>query len=207
MKKNLHGIDETVLVVPITNDELPSEFKHFFDRIFFTQETHEGYIAQQLDKVRAYKYCKFDNILFSDSDCIYFEPFGASSLLTDDNKVILYKTKYDSLSGDVLNWRNITHRATGIYPDYEYMRCFPIMHKAIACYELDNNLVYKQYINQLRDRSLSEFNALGVFAEKTELRRQYKFIDTAEALPDRTAKQFWSWGGITPAIRQQLEAI
>lgn len=207
MEKNLHGIDETVLVVPVSNDDLPTEFKQFFDRIFFTQETHEGYIAQQLDKVRAYKYCKFDNILFSDSDCMYFEPFGASSLLTNDNKVILYKTKYSSLSGDVLVWQNITERSTGIHPKFEYMRCLPIMHKAVTCFELDNNYIFKTYVSSLQDRSLSEFNALGVHAEETELRNQYEFLDTDERLPERKTKQYWSWGGITPEIREQLESI
>jgi hypothetical protein len=207
MEKNLHGIDETVLVVPVTNEDLPNEFKLFFDRIFFTQETHEGYVAQQIDKIKAYKYCKHENILFSDSDCIYYEPFGASSLLTDDNKCILYKTKYASLSGDVLVWQDITEKTTGVRPEFEYMRCFPIMHKSITCYELDSNPIYQLYITNLTDRSLSEFNALGVIAETTDLQAQYQFIDTDEKLPERSAKQYWSWGGITPEIREQLEAI
>lgn len=207
MEKNLHGIDETVLVVPVTNEELPKEFKIFFDRIFFSQESHEGYVAQQIDKVKAYKYCKNENILFSDSDCIYYQPFGASSLLTEDNKCILYKTKYASLSGDVLVWQGITERSTGIHPEFEYMRCFPIMHKAMTCFELNSNPIYQLYITNLTDRSLSEFNALGVTAEFTELRNQYEFIDTETKLPEVTAKQYWSWGGITKDIRNELEAI
>ena len=207
MEKNLHGIDETVLVVPSSSDDLPTEFKRFFDRIFSSQESHEGYVAQQIDKVKAYKYCKNENILFSDSDCIYYQPFGASSLLTDDNKCILYKTKYSSLSGDVLVWQGITERSTGIRPEFEYMRCFPIMHKAMTCFELDSNPIYQLYITNLTDRSLSEFNALGATAEFTELRNQYEFIDTETKLPEVTAKQYWSWGGITKDIRNELEAI
>lgn len=217
MEKNLHGIDETVLVVPATKEDLPKEFKMFFDRIFFTQETHEGYVAQQIDKVKAYKYCTHENILFSDSDCIYYQPFGAGSLLTDDNKCILYRTRYSSLMVEdmpahiqrtsVMRWKPITEQTTGIDPDHEYMRCFPIMHKALTCHALDSNPIYQRYIANLRDRSLSEFNALGVLADKTELCKQYELIDTESKLPEVTAKQYWSWGGITTEIRSQLETI
>lgn len=205
MMKNLSGIGETVLVIPFTTGEVHNEFKHFFDRIFSTQETHEGYIAQQISKVLAFKYCKYDNILFSDSDCIYHEPFNAYSLI-NDNKCILYKTAYSQLEGDVLNWQGITEACLGVKPEFEYMRCFPIMHKAFTCYQLDNMPRYRKYIQNLTDRSFSEFNALGYIAE-TQFSEHYDIRNTADHIPPKMTTQYWSWGGITKEIREKLEAI
>jgi hypothetical protein len=205
--KNMIGVDETVLVIPDTTSHVPEEFKNFFDRIFMTQEKHTGYIAQQVTKVNAFKYCLHENILFSDSDCIYYNKFDARDYL-DTDRTILLSTPYSSLSGDVLAWRGITHAATGILPDKEYMRQFPIMHKSHVCEALSNSPIYNNYISAVIGHHLSEFNALGIIAE-TQYLNDYRIIDTTaydKPFPP-SAKQYWSWGGITEAIRKELETI
>ena len=205
MRKNLIGIDDKILVVPATCKYIPADIRSYFDTIKFVQETHEGYIQQQIDKVRAYKYCKHDYILFSDSDCIYYETFDANHRLHED-KIILPKIRYE-LAESAIIWKEITYTATGIIPEYEYMRCFPIVHHREVLSYLDNDNHYNSYLSIVKNRELSEFNALGIIAE-TLFPGLYKFIDIEHGqhqIP--TTKQYWSWGGITTDILNELSKL
>lgn len=205
MRQNLSGISERILAVPQFTI-VPDSISNFFDHIVYTEETHTGYIAQQLDKIRAYKYCSNDYILFSDSDCIYYKPFDVTSLL-DNNKCILYKTHYEELSSNVYRWKKIVQRAIGILPHYEYMRCMPILHHKEALQITDHHGVFNNYIKS-SDIHMSEFNIIGTIAEEI-LPHLYQFIDTKHRMPDyrNLPRQYWSWGGITPDIREELNVF
>lgn len=204
MTKNLVGISDRVLCIPHGSD-VPNDISVFFNRLIFVPEQYPGYIAQQVDKVQAYLYCKHENILFSDSDCIYFQKFDATKML-EGNKIRLYCTAYNTMEGQVLAWKDITRLTTGINPEYEYMRCFPIMHKAKVCEALDTLPTYQNYLRTVVPNNLSEFNALGVIA-KLYYPNDYIFLDTDHSLPTQSAKQYWSWGGITPDISKELENV
>lgn len=205
MRKNLKGISDRVLCVP-TKTQIPNDISVYFNRIVYSAEKLNGYMAQQVDKVSAYKYCKHENILFSDSDCIYFQEYDATQLL-DGNKIKLYRTRYKTIKDDnAFAWKDITKLMTGIDPSHEYMRCFPIMHKAIVCQALNESHTYQEYLKIVQANHMSEFNALGIIA-RTYYPDHYIFLDTEESLPLQTAKQYWSWGGITPDISKELEKI
>ena len=202
MKKNLIGVDDRVLCVPIGSD-VPNAIASFFDKVVYSdEEGRDGYVAQQIDKIRAYKHCAHQHILFSDSDCFYFNPFDATKMIEDEH-IRLYMTKYSSMDGAVLQWQGITQIATDILPGWEYMRCLPIMHHAITCHHLDNLTHYNNYLQTMTHRALSEFNALGIIAA-VRFPSKYKFIDTEVELPKQQSTQFWSWGGITEEIARKI---
>jgi hypothetical protein len=202
MAKNLTGIDEKVLVVPV-NTEMPTHISDYFDRVHYVRESHkDGYIAQQLDKVRAHEFTDAEYILFSDSDCIYYEPFDAHKDRFVDNRILLPVTPYTSLSGDVLMWQGITQKVLGSKPTLEYMRCFPIVHHRSVCLSLVPAVF--SYARNLTDRSLSEFNCMGLQAELYAPELYYlKLADSSI----KTAKQYWSWGGITETVQMELETL
>lgn len=210
MRKNLTGIDESVLVLPY-NSSPPQAAVEFFDKIIHVHEKHNGYIQQQVDKVSAYKFCDGEFILFSDSDCIYYSPFDAAKDRFSDGRILLPKTSYASGAlGQAIAWQAITYSATGIMPDYEYMRCFPIMHHRDVLKHLDNSGYYNNYLSVVKDKSLSEFNAIGVIAEK-HYSHIYSFLDTLDGEYEnrkvKTAKQYWSWGGMNHEVLSELNAI
>ena len=63
------------------------------------------------------------------------------------------------------------------------------------------------YARRQPRHKFSEYNFLGFFAEQTEPDR-YAFVDVhAETPPAMKARQFWSWGGITPEIRAELATL
>lgn len=203
MRKNMTGVTEKVLVTPKCT--LPLDISSFFDKVFQVKEAKHGYIAQQVDKIQAHKYVTNPYILYSDSDCIYYQPYDATQMIVD-GKVNLYYTPYDTLDGNVLNWRDITYKIMGIKPTLEYMRCFPIMHLKEVSMEVDMSSKLHKYIAALQDNALSEFNCLGLQAHVYHS-SQYNLINTLDEFPKMQAKQYWSWGGITDDIRKELETI
>ncbi len=202
MKKNLTGIDKRVLVVPF--GQVPSQdILDFYDDVHYIKELHsDGYIAQQLDKVRAFEFTDSEYILFSDSDCIYYEPFNVLADRFINNRILLPITPYAELSGDVLVWKQITGKIFGYDPVIEYMRCFPILHHRSVC-QATLQPVF-QYARKLQDRSLSEFNCLG-FIAATHFPHLYQFELANFRI--KTARQYWSWGGINETIQLELEAL
>lgn len=196
MSKNLIGIQEKVLAVP-TGSKIPTSISSFFDKIIYEEPEHpDGYIDQQVSKIRAYRHCSYPNILYSDSDCIYPKLVDASKYLID-NKVLLYKTKYSNIADpNIEAWKKCVLNIFGETPTYEYMRCFPIIHKAVTGAYIDSTI--SNYVRTLSSRSLSEFNCMGYIAD-TRLSCLYETREVNEA-QENTAKQYWSWGGLTKEI-------
>ena len=204
MRKNLLNISERVLAVP-QHTTVPTSISNFFDHIVYIQETHEGYVQQQIDKIRAYKYCSNDYILFSDSDCIYYDKFDPYNKI-EHGKIILPKTKYELVESAII-WEDITYTATGIEPEYEYMRCFQILHHKEVLQQLDNDEHFNAYLSVVTNRELSEFNAIGIIAE-TYFKHRYIFLDTETSNTIvQSAKQYWSWGGISEDIQKELDTL
>lgn len=162
-----------------------------------------GYIQQQWIKMNADLFADADQILFVDSDCIFHTPFSPESFMRDE-KPVLMKTRYGNLGGAEA-WRQITESFIGWSVEFEYMRRLPWMYHADSLRgfrEMFPNL--HAHLSSLSDRSFSEFNALGVFIERFESEKYY-VTDTEVWVPESVAKQFWSWGGITPAIKSEIE--
>ena len=63
------------------------------------------------------------------------------------------------------------------------------------------------YCCSVPNKEFSEFNVIGAIAEqhRAEL---YNILDTTiDPLPEKVAEQRWSWGGLTPEIRKELELL
>lgn len=202
MEKYISGIYETILVIPQEAHVTP-EMESFFDRIIRSPQEYNipGYIAQQLDKLDAYKYVNSDYILYSDSDCIYsghFEP----SMLFHDGLPILNMTPYTEL-GTTVPWQRVVEQALGFVPVYEFMRCFPIIHRTETVAALANDYPgLKEHGRYIYDRAFSEFNFIGAYAYRN--RHPYHFTEECRSLPCR---QFWSWSGLLPEEKAEIESI
>lgn len=199
MVKYLRGIKNKLLVVPAGTD-VPDDIAAFFDYTVesFLYQNTDGYVAQQFDKLDAFKYVHTDTILFSDSDCIYTGPFDVSTMF-DGDKPILGMTPYTQIEGDAYNWKAITENLLGASVDFEFMRCFPIIHRTDTLRQLAYDIPHLP--RKVTGRNISEFNLIGAYAFHHN--HPYKFtVD----VPQYPCRQFWSWGGITPEIRTEIES-
>lgn len=189
---------------------IPEEDAHLLQDWNLTQEEiilwnpvcKNGYIDQQISKLKAYEMCDADYILYVDSDVCFTTPTDLSEFFVND-KPYLMKTRYE-LVGDAICWKQCTEEILGITLKYEYMRRIPIMFKRSTLTALSKHIDVLELAKRER---LSEFNLIGAFAALTNL-DEYHIIDTEhEALPKQVAKQFWSWGNITPKVKDELETI
>jgi hypothetical protein len=217
IKKYCSGFSEVVLTIPKKEESLlPSNISDHVTRVMLVKEETHGYIAQQVTKLLAHTYCMSDNIMYVDSDCVFFENCTPLDFCKD-NKPILLKTnyevfrKYQNETGriqNVLNWKNVTERAVKFNVDYEYMRRIPLIHTRDTLQTL--NSTYPDLVKHclsITDNSFSEFNVIGAIAEKYHADQYYIQDTEVEALPKKFVEQYWSWGGLTKEIEENLKCV
>jgi len=196
-------IDDIVIV---SDESCVDEVRAITDiRVESVPDWKNGYIQQQWVKLNADNYLDTEHVLYVDSDCVFHTPFSPSNFI-EDNKPILMKTMYGNLGGGEV-WKGITEGIVGWDLQYEYMRRLPWMYRTNSLYS------FRHYFSGLRttlenmtNRAFSEFNALGAFIDRFESDR-YFITDTEVWMPPSVAKQFWSWGGITPEIKTEIEGM
>lgn len=215
--KSIHkfcsGWNEIVLVVPSSQIPLFQELNLTVEKLHGCAVYPNDYIGQQMTKLEAYKYTNADIITFWDSDVIAFSPTSPSDYVID-NKPIIYKTHYNELIGDQgYTWKTLTERALAEPVEFEYMRRLPLTYHRSTLENLQeyfykvHNKTPEQYVNTISDKSFSEFNLVGAYADRFETGK-YNIIDTATAtLPALKAKQYWSWGSITPEIQEEINSF
>lgn len=168
-----------------------------------------GYLYQQVCKMNADRLLKSELILFVDSDCVFTTAFSPSSFIKD-GKPVLLKERWDRFAADhpVHCWKAITERHTSLKADFEYMRRMPLIHdrKVLELIRYTQPWLAASLLNR-SDREFSEFNVMGVYAD-TIIPDRYSMVEVGiDPLPDAVCRQFWSWGGVTTEIQQQIEAI
>ena len=164
-----------------------------------------GYVQQQWIKLTADKYIDSEYILYVDSDCIFHTPFTPESFMREGTPVLL-KTEYGNLGGAEA-WREITSNFVGFPVTHEYMRRLPWMYRSDSIYNFRKMYPHtEKHLRSLETRDFSEFNALGAYIEKYESEK-YIISNTEFWTPDSVATQYWSWGGLTPAIKAEIEKV
>lgn len=61
-------------------------------------------------------------------------------------------------------------------------------------------------LERMESRAFSEFNFIGAFIDRYE-KEKYSILDVREETIPTCAKQFWSWGGITPEVKAEIEQM
>ena len=79
-----------------------------------------------------------------------------------------------------------------------------VHHRTLLEYIEENYPTLQQTLFSMKSRSFSEFNFMGAVADHIK-HPNYAFVHPND-LPIY-AKQFWSWGGLSPAIRTELESL
>lgn len=183
----------------------PSEWKIMQD------ETPDGYLAQQITKMYADVVTDYqpDYILHLDSDVIFTRPVTPESFM-HDGKIVWYYTPYSEIETP---WQPIIEKFMGRPVEFEFMRRFPIMvprwlYPRIRefCHK-KHGMIMSDYIRMQPPRAFSEFNVMGAYAWHFHKEMMY-FVNTLGTVMDYPlARQFHSWGGITPEVKKELNHI
>lgn len=187
-----------------------------------------GYVMQQVYKMNADKYCKSDMICFMDSDCVFTKPVTPDDLMVGkslgqmNGEVLHYNQKplwlmtpfADILSSDKnlpAHFESIK-AFSGIPPEFEYMRRHSqiIPRWAFGCFrdycQQLHGMSFEQWALAQKFRGVTEFNHIGQFLH-LNFPNFIHFHDTRFGIPESYVHQNWSWNGLKPEMRAELEII
>lgn len=173
-----------------------------------------GYVTQQLAKISADKYCSGDQICFVDSDVIFTRPVTPDDLMVDGKPLWLMTPMAEVTAGDKNAHAHATsmREFSGIDPEFEYMRRHSqvIPRWACGCFrdyvQTRHGMSFDKWATAQPFRGVTEFNFWGQFLHR-EFPNFIHFHDTRFGIPDSFVKQYWSWGGLTPEIRNEIEQL
>lgn len=206
INKFVTGFSEIIVALPN-----PKPLKHLTaEKVVQVDDLPNGYIGQQLSKLEAWKHTDAEFITFWDSDVIAMEPFDLGELFLD-GKPILYKEAYERLDVNARSWQETVRRALGYCDDYEYMRRLPLTYHRSTLVET-GRAIEKQHSTSLMGylaaaARFSEFNTLGTHLAACQM-DGYVIVDVADAPPPlNKTHQHWSYGGVTPRLRSELDKL
>lgn len=194
LAKNITGYNSIVILIPENEKDL-FDISNLPERtvIHYVPEYGNGYLLQQVYKIKAHNYCSADFILFADSDCIFDHPINLQEVFKNNKPEILY-TDYSKV-GEAICWKKPTEEIIGRPVEYEFMRrnCL-IFHRETIVEINEQYPNIEQYI--MASGRFSEFNFLGCWAFINE-NKKYSFVNTD--LWEYThphSIQLWSWADI-----------
>ena len=197
LTKNVTGYNKVVILIP----ELD---RHLFDtrilpertEIHYVNEYGNGYLFQQVCKIKAHNYSSADFIMFSDSDLIFDHPINLQDFILDGKPEILMTSYYGedgkNQLGDAICWKQATETMFGEFVDFEYMRRNNLIYHRETLVNIESKFPNIEY-TIMQSKSFSEFNFIGFFAEKYESDK-YNFVNTNNWVytPPKSI-QLWSW--------------
>jgi len=174
-----------------------------------------GYEVQKAVKCNWPEWSDADAVVQIDSDTILTHAFDVISLF-ENGKPVWFKRKWSQCGAQAAKmWKKGTlyfYNKEAL--DYHYMiRPIFLVTRELAI-ELEKYVkdtfdcsFYSLFSNPRLPR-MSEYDLLGFYADNKDLRLEYKIYDLDESTgPLPKAKQFWSWGGITDEVRDEIEKL
>jgi hypothetical protein len=169
------------------------------------------YLGQQITKLHADLYTDADYICHVDSDWIFTRPCHPSDLFIE-GKLTIGMTSYADLP-QAIPWKKATERFLGWEVSYDFMRRQPYSFPRWLYAALREHAEHRHardiesYILSQPPLGFSEFNAMGAFAFFRH-HEAFVWLDAMDAtLPSPLCICYWSWGGLTPAIRLEMDNL
>lgn len=212
--KFVTGVREIVVLVPKGDVDLFRCLGLTRERMVVSAEHGDGYLWQQREKCYADIYTDADMVLFMDSDLICTRPLSPEKLMICGKPrwlVTPYSKLVNANGHPVTPWQEITERALGHPVEFETMRCHPFLvprelFQRVRDFMRElHGMDLSDYIMGQGGRKFSEFNLLGAFAYY-HAPHLFHWMNTEHFLPAPFVNQYWSYGGVTPDIRAQIES-
>lgn len=180
------------------------------EEVHYVIEFGDKYLHQQLVKMHADCFTDAEFIAYLDSDTIFTRPVTPDDLIADCRRPIKYFTPYTSLEEKDRVWQKPTSSVLKEEVTNEFMRRHPfvvprkLLQEFRTFFWRKHGMSIGEYIRGVNGREFSEFNALGAFLFKYH-NDKIHWINTDERLDPAFVHQSWSWSGLTPEIRADLE--
>jgi len=203
IQKFATGFNQVIVLLP-RSDPLPltAETVVYLD-------APEGYLAQQVAKLNADQHTQADYIVHFDSDMVFTRPVTPDFFFKDGKPIWVVTPFQDK---EMRAWMHVMVKCFHKMPPYEFMRkCSIVAPRWIYAKFREfiqdyHGVTMEQYVMNQPANEYSEYNCLGFFAWLHH-REVFHWHDTEIEGCDWPFRQFWSWGGLTPEIREEIESI
>lgn len=180
-------------------------------RFVFCPDYRDDYLGQQVTKLYADRFTRAGWVCHIDSDCLFTRPFRPEDLLAA-GKAPIYIRPVSEL-GRHKPWLGPTEAFLGSPVAYDFMQRPPFVYPRWLYAEVRrfcrerHGMELADYVLSRPPRGFSEFNALGAFAYRYH-RARFHWVDLSREDPgEPLVRWYWSRGGISPAIRAEIESL
>lgn len=173
----------------------------------------KGYLRQQVHKLNADQHCEGDFILHIDSDEVLRRPVTPDTFFRNGLPWWFMTPMATVCPAARKAWFHVMAKCLQRAPEFEYMRKTTILVPRWAYAEFrafiqaEHGVSMETYVMNQPGREFSEYNCLGMFLHHFHPEKFYWHDESKEGMPEPWERHFWSWGGITPEIRKELEEI
>lgn len=211
IRAHCSGFRQVVLVVPRSTYPRLGYRGLAGDVTLACDDYRDDYLGQQVTKLHADLYTDADYIAHVDSDCMFDRPTAPSDLVRSGRSRVAM-APYGSLPRSV-PWKAVTEAFLGEEVRYEFMQRLPVALPRWLYEEVREHcrarhgVELASYVLSQPHRGFSEFNALGAYGFSRH-RARFDWLDVTrgEAGPTH-CRCYWSWGGLTPAVRADLARV
>jgi hypothetical protein len=193
IRRHAFGFRQVAVVLPRStgpwlrrNSVVPAEV-----RIEWCDDYDDDYLGQQVTKLYADQLSDADLLCHIDADCLLAEP----------TSVVDRHVPWRQPTEDFLGWQvhhDFMQQPPFVYPRWLYSAVRQHCRKR-------HRIELSDYVLSRPARGFSEFNVLGAYAHA----RHPDLFGWAEisAAPPARCVWFWSWGGLEPAVRAQIQSV
>jgi hypothetical protein len=210
IERHCSGFREVVLVVPASSRAKLDWLGLRGTRTVTCRNYETDYLGQQVTKLHADQISDADYICHVDSDWIFTRRLTPDDLFVDGRPSA--GTMPVARLPSALPWPRAMQRFFGRPVAFDFMRRQPYvfprwLYPALRRYALARHGTdLASYVLAQPPLGFSEFNALSGFAF-FEHHGSFTWLDVADDPRAPHCRAFWSWGGLTPAIRGEIEML
>ena len=207
IQKFCTGFSEVIVMIP-REHPLP-----LTKETVVLMDAAESYLSQQVAKLNADLHTEADYIVLMDSDCIFTRKVTPDYFFYHGRPAWTVTPFSECSDTERKAWLHVMVKCVQKMPEHEFMRrnciivprwIFPLFRKFI---QDTHGMTMEQYVMSQPGHEFSEFNCLGFYAWLNH-RDEFHWHDTSiDGIPKWPFQQRWSWGGLTPAIREEMEKV
>jgi hypothetical protein len=205
------GFEEVVVAMPESSRDWVDRSPWIHGvRTFFCPKYRDDYLGQQVTKLRADLIVDAELIAHVDADCIFTRLTQPHDLAPEGRPRVATRPIADLCRH--YPWRRPTEEFLGFPVELDFMQrppfvyprwLYPLLRR--HCLE-KHGMPIERYVTSRPTRGFSEFNTLGAYAHRHHA-ANFEFPRASMAgAPLPHCDWYWSWGGLTPEIRQRIEA-
>lgn len=205
------GFCEVIVAVP--TQDLPKLMHLTAETLIGVHDDgSRGYLNQQESKMHADMHTQADYICHLDSDCCLTQPVTPKTFMRD-GKPLWLMTPWKDCMESKKTWAHVMMKCLQECPEHEFMRRhgITIPRWAYGAFREHvqklHGITLSQYIMNQPGNEYSEFNCIGFYLWLHH-RDKISWHDTSVlGVPPSVMDQAWSWGGMTPEIKNQLTIL